>query len=86
MSRRLPALLLTSAFLLIPGLAAAGAPVLDERPGAATVLEALPRLFGHRDPATLFPKVTEAEEQRAVARAKQRGKPRLQAGEVAGVQ
>ena len=35
-------------------LAAAGAPVLDERPGAATALEAVPRLFGHRDPAALF--------------------------------
>ena len=35
-------------------LAAAGAPVQDERPGAATALEAVPRLFGHRDPAALF--------------------------------
>ncbi|MGH3138523.1 MAG: hypothetical protein ACRDQE_02220, partial [Gaiellales bacterium] len=35
-------------------LAAAGAPVQDERPGSASALEAVPRLFGHRDPAALF--------------------------------
>jgi glycerol-3-phosphate dehydrogenase len=32
----------------------AGAPVHDERPGAATALEPVPRLFGHADPAALF--------------------------------
>ena len=35
-------------------LAAAGAPVLDERPGAETALEPVPRLFGHPNPAALF--------------------------------
>jgi glycerol-3-phosphate dehydrogenase len=35
-------------------LAGAGAPVEDERPGAATALEPVPRLFGHPDPAALL--------------------------------
>jgi glycerol-3-phosphate dehydrogenase len=40
--------------LVHEALAAAGAPVLDERPGAVTALEPVPRLFGHPDPAALF--------------------------------
>ncbi len=35
-------------------LARAGAPVQDERPGAMTALEPVPRLLGHPDPAALF--------------------------------
>jgi len=35
-------------------LAGAGAPVQDDRPGAAAALEPAPRLFGHPDPAALF--------------------------------
>ena len=35
-------------------LAAAGAPVEDERAGAVAALEPVPRLFGHAEPAALF--------------------------------
>lgn len=35
-------------------LGGAGAPVQDERPGATTALEPVPRLLGHPDPAALF--------------------------------
>jgi glycerol-3-phosphate dehydrogenase len=35
-------------------LAAAGAPVEDERAGAVAALEPIPRLFGHAEPAALF--------------------------------